>query len=1058
MNSPIKVSLKGTNKVLKSSKKIGLGKGHCIIPFKYKGKEYQKCIKNSDGDKWCATEVDSDGTMQKYALCISTQKKVKLPPKTSNSKKVKLHPKTSNSKKVNSTKKKKIVFKPKTIKFTIKKKSEEKFSPATNFTLDSISDNLKPKIGKSIIPTNWELPNRKIFSNWFNKSYSGYRAKKNSITQKKGSGFDLFNHQKLVRDFINLNSPYRGLLLFHGLGVGKTCASIGMAEAFRGDKREIIVLLNKSLKKNFRVNLMKCGFEFYRINSHWVYHTFIKEDSMYSYGKHIGIPLKILRKGGAWFIDFSKKSNYAELSQTEQETLNEQIEEFIDKKYKFLHIDGLNKTKLEKMVENRAFDNKLLIIDEAHNLTNAMSKAFPGVRGKLIKQLIMDAENFKIVLLSGTPMINNLFETAQLFNLLRGYIISFNFILTPKPGQISLDSVVTNLKKHKLVDQVILKKSDKIVSVTRAPYGFINNYNSGFSIDKMNNISNDEFIGIIKDNIKTMNYDSTINLIKTTALPDNEQLFMSLFYNPSKNLINNPNLLQSRIMGLVSYFRTQDTSLIPTVTKDIIEHIDMSDYQFINYSLIRKNEIDQDKKKKKNKTNKPTKKSSDKSAGDTNLFADTKSSYRAYSRMHCSFVFPENHNRPYPNDLTIDEGDILNDVLDKQDDPLNNKDEEELKADKKLIIKKYEAAKVKVLKDIDREKDTLFKINDENQLPKYSPKYNSIINKINSVEGNTFIYTEYKTLEGIAVLQIILKANGFAPFLFGKNSEGEIIQVFENEEDRTKPLYAFWGGNAEESDIIRKVYNNELDELPPSLKNQIISSGKNNLRGHIIKVLMTTKTGAEGIDLHNVRQVHIVEPYWNPVRTQQVKGRAVRVGSHIKLPKKDQTVEIYTYISKMTKAQLKTDKTILDDMEGKCSDEVLHDISQRKLQVMTHLLQLIKEVSIDCSINIEETKGPDETLKCFSYGTSLSRDNYSFIPNISRNQQDTEIKRTIKKVQWKPVFMTLKGKKYAVKKTVDPDSSEHIFDYDATKSGQPGNPIGELIKEKGKVKRVKFYK
>ena len=44
-----------------------------------------------------------------------------------------------------------------------------------------------------------------------------------------------------------------------------------------------------------------------------------------------------------------------------------------------------------------------------------------------------------------------------------------------------------------------------------------------------------------------------------------------------------------------------------------------------------------------------------------------------------------------------------------------------------------------------------------------------------------------------------------------------------------------------------------------------------------MKILLTTKTGAEGIDLKNVRQVHIVEPYWNPVRLKQVKGRAIRV-------------------------------------------------------------------------------------------------------------------------------------------------------------------------------------
>ena len=40
---------------------------------------------------------------------------------------------------------------------------------------------------------------------------------------------------------------------------------------------------------------------------------------------------------------------------------------------------------------------------------------------------------------------------------------------------------------------------------------------------------------------------------------------------------------------------------------------------------------------------------------------------------------------------------------------------------------------------------------------------------------------------------------------------------------------------------------------------------------------MTTKQGAEGLNTKNVRQLHVVEPYWNPVRLDQVIGRAVEL-------------------------------------------------------------------------------------------------------------------------------------------------------------------------------------
>ena len=53
-----------------------------------------------------------------------------------------------------------------------------------------------------------------------------------------------------------------------------------------------------------------------------------------------------------------------------------------------------------------------------------------------------------------------------------------------------------------------------------------------------------------------------------------------------------------------------------------------------------------------------------------------------------------------------------------------------------------------------------------------------------------------------------------------------------------------------------------------------------------IKVIMITKAGAEGLDLKNVRNVHIMEPYWYETRIQQVIGRAARYNSHIDLPEK----------------------------------------------------------------------------------------------------------------------------------------------------------------------------
>jgi superfamily II DNA or RNA helicase len=241
--------------------------------------------------------------------------------------------------------------------------------------------------------------------------------------------------------------------------------------------------------------------------------------------------------------------------------------------------------------------------------------------------------------------------------------------------------------------------------------------------------------------------------------------------------------------------------------------------------------------------------------------------------------------------------------------------------------------------------------------------------------------------------------------------------------------------------------------------------GKNNIRGDIIKVLLTTKSGAEGIDLQNVRQVHIVEPYWNPVRTEQVKGRAVRVGSHLQLPPKDRTVEIYTYLSTIKIEDLKTDLTILDDKGGMTSDQVLFEISQKKLEVMNDFLRLIKETSFDCNINLNETRSADNYFECLTYGTA-SRNDYSFGPNVRKEHVDTERKRRVKVSSIEYVFKKIKmmGKSvtFAVLLSELPDGPNILYDAEMAKVGDAGEPLGEYVGEATKlkpydIKRLKDY-
>ena len=66
------------------------------------------------------------------------------------------------------------------------------------------------------------------------------------------------------------------------------------------------------------------------------------------------------------------------------------------------------------------------------------------------------------------------------------------------------------------------------------------------------------------------------------------------------------------------------------------------------------------------------------------------------------------------------------------------------------------------------------------------------------------------------------------------------------------------------------IFNGDWDKIPTNLAEDLKSKFENNQNGEVIKALMITSSGAEGINLKNTRFVHIVEPYWHPVRTEQV--------------------------------------------------------------------------------------------------------------------------------------------------------------------------------------------
>ena len=74
-----------------------------------------------------------------------------------------------------------------------------------------------------------------------------------NASEKQYKEISAYKHQKFVSDFISENTPYRGLLLYHGLGSGKSGASIMMSEGLKD--RHVVIMLPASLKDNYKHEL-----------------------------------------------------------------------------------------------------------------------------------------------------------------------------------------------------------------------------------------------------------------------------------------------------------------------------------------------------------------------------------------------------------------------------------------------------------------------------------------------------------------------------------------------------------------------------------------------------------------------------------------------------------------------------------------------------------------------------------------------------------------------------------------------------------------------------------
>jgi superfamily II DNA or RNA helicase len=846
-----------------------------------------------------------------------------------------------------------------------------------------------------IHPKYWELPNRKHFYNWIMDTFQQYEignAKKNKPYKRRiPQHFELHNIQRLTRDYLQSESPARGLLIYFGLGVGKTCTGITIAEAILS-KKHVVVFSKAALEANWVKGLKDCGSDYMKTHNHWVFKS-VESDDMDTLVKELGISPSVIRiNGGAFLIDFTNPtSNYNELSNIEREKLDRQIESIIDERFQFIHSDN---TRLWKTFKPEFINNKVVIWDEVHNLGNTM--ASKSENGAKFYDMFMNAQNAKIMFLSGTPIINRIYEITKIFNILRGYmhVLEYNFKSTFDTG-INYDKLQYTLKKNKYVDQIIINKGKKQLKITKNPDNFITSPdNKGLLYRPEETIDAEKFKEEISKIIQSMGYKFSIIEKKETVFPEDEEIFEQLFYNRELNKIKRLDLIKKRIVGLTSYYEYQDKRDYPTLKPINVVQVPMSEFQFGTYERFRHQEIEEEKIQKRRQNPEDD--------------DDSQSSYRIKSRLACTFAFPEEIGNPYDTKT----GENYMEFIEALGDKLDNFDIRMSQAE--AMKKKDIEAKIKegYLKLLDQEKAKYLDIKN-GSLAKYSPKYLTMIQNIqkNAPNGKILVYSFFRTLIGLNSFSYALIQTGkWAPFRIKKVNK--IWELDEREDEKEKWKFVFYAGGEDQElrDIYRKIINSEWDKLGADcekLVKQLKAIHTDNNYGDVIKMMMTTKTGAEGLDLHEIRYIHIMESYWQHVLIDQVIGRGVRNKSHIALPEKDRNVEVFIYMATITPNLVrkisyidvrndtyKYSNPALSDKVNKVvsSDEYLYLTSERKRLVINEFQRLMKESAFDCALNYRDNKlnPTNSKLVCMDYITK-NRDEYIYTPGLEDTSEGIQI-------------------------------------------------------------------
>ncbi len=258
-----------------------------------------------------------------------------------------------------------------------------------------------------------------------------------NLCESDGPGFEVTPVQRFVATFMHPRTPYRSMLLYHGVGVGKTCAAIQAAEAYLDvyPRRPVWIVAPPNIQPGFRRTI----FDIEQLR--------------------IGVGEEPNRMEGCTGDTYLRLTGC--IYERDPKLIAFRVNKAIKYRYRFygyLQFAGRIKKFMESIPKSgdpavdearlrdrmrNEFDYHFLVIDEAHNLADVKGTATApktavkveelddvgteedqqeARAGKILtpylRQLFTMTSGIKLLLMTATPMFNSVFEIRYLLNLM----------------------------------------------------------------------------------------------------------------------------------------------------------------------------------------------------------------------------------------------------------------------------------------------------------------------------------------------------------------------------------------------------------------------------------------------------------------------------------------------------------------------------------------------------------------------------------------------------------------------------------------------------------------